>query len=372
VNLPCPPLPAADLEHILAHTGPLWRELAGSRIFITGGTGFFGIWLLETLAAANDLLKTDVGATVLSRDPQRFLARMPHLAKRSEFDWLYGHPANFPFPDRRHDYILHLATATSAHLDRTDPIEMLQTKLASIRHILDYARHTRVRRMLVTSSGAVYGPQPQELSHIPETYSGAPDPMNPASAYGQGKRLVEQMCALTPGVPCVIARCFSFIGPHLPLNARFAAGNFLRDAINGGPIIIQGDGRAIRSYLYATDLVIWLLTILLHGQTGRAYNVGSDKAVSIRAMAELIVEAAEPTIEIAVPATLGNKAPPHRYVPSIERSRVELSVDIITDVDIAVRQALEWLKSPSQTFERPLTGSFSLVTPKRFMQETYR
>jgi nucleoside-diphosphate-sugar epimerase len=347
VNLPCPPLPAADLEHILAHTGPLWRELAGSRIFITGGTGFFGIWLLETLTAANDLLKTDVGATVLSRDPQRFLTRMPHLAKRSEFDWLCGHPANFPFPARRHDYILHLATATSPHLDRTDPIEMLQTKLASIRHILDYARHTRVRRMLVTSSGAVYGPQPPELSHIPETYSGAPDPMNPASAYGQGKRLVEQMCALTPEVPCVIARCFSFIGPHLPLNARFAAGNFLRDAINGGPIVVRGDGTPLRGYLYASDLVIWLLKLLLDGVPGRPYNVGSDLAIDLEALAAKVARIAGP---IAVKRLLRpDDKPPIRYVPDLARAREELGLKVWTDLSVALERTLRFAGNSNAT-----------------------
>ncbi|MEF8711740.1 MAG: NAD(P)-dependent oxidoreductase [Candidatus Accumulibacter propinquus] len=340
MNLPCPPLPAADLEHILAHTGPLWRELAGSRIFITGGTGFFGIWLLETLAAANDLLKTDVGATVLSRDPQRFLARMPHLAKRSEFDWLYGHPANFPFPDRRHDYILHLATATSAHLDRTDPIEMLQTKLASIRHILDYARHTRVRRMLVTSSGAVYGPQPQELSHIPETYSGAPDPMNPASAYGQGKRLVEQMCALTPEVPYVIARCFSFIGPHLPVDARFAIGNFIRDALSGGPITVRGDGSAVRSYLYAGDLVVWLLTMLANGEGRMAYNVGSDEAVT---MAELASKVSACVGNIGV-QILGKpqEAPSEQYIPCLDRARKLIGLRVFTNHDASIQKTVDW------------------------------
>ena len=100
---------------------------------------------------------------------------MPHLADRSEFDWLCGNPATFSFPVSRHDYLLHLATATSAHLTQTDPAEMLKTKLASISRVLDYARHAEIRRMLVTSSGAVYGPQTPELSHIDETCGGAPE-----------------------------------------------------------------------------------------------------------------------------------------------------------------------------------------------------
>lgn len=335
-------VPAADLAQILAHTRALWSELAGTRLFITGGTGFFGIWLLETIAAANDTLKVGVGATVLSRDPAPFLARMPHLARRAEFDWLTGHPASFAFPPGRHDYILHLATATSAHLGRTDPRFMLETKFASICHVLDYARHAGIRRMLVTSSGAVYGPQPTEFSHIPETYNGAPDPMNQASAYGQGKRLVEQMCAIATEVDCVIARCFCFLGPHLPLDARFAAGNFLRDALAGGPIKVGGDGTPLRSYLYAGDLAAWLLTLLVKGQARHAYNVGSDNVVSIADLAR------------AVAATAGGCAvsiaerpadrPVNRYVPAITRAREELGLEVWTPLPDALRRTFDWAR----------------------------
>ncbi len=335
-------VPDADLEHILSHTRPLWQELAGTRLFITGGTGFFGIWLLEVIAAANDALKVGVGATVLSRDPRRFLDRMPHLAGRPEFDWLRGHPASFTFPASRHDYILHLATATSAHLTQTNPREMLETKLASIGHVLDYARHAGVRRMLVTSSGAIYGPQPADLARIPETYRGAPDPMNPASAYGNGKRLIEQMCALTPEVDTVIARCFSFIGPHLPLDARFAAGNFIRDAVEGGPIVIRGDGTPIRSYLYAADLALWLITILLKGKPRRPYNVGSDQAISL---AELAKKVATATGGMAVSITrLPTAGSPETYVPDIQRARDELGLDVLIPLRQGLSRTVDWLK----------------------------
>jgi nucleoside-diphosphate-sugar epimerase len=334
-------LPAADLEHILTHTDSLWRELTGSRIFITGGTGFFGIWLLESIAAANDRLKVGVGATVLSRDPQPFLARMPHLARRPEFDWLCGHPATFSFPKTRHEYLLHLATATSAHLERTDPIEMLKAKLFGISHVLDYARYAGIRRMLVTSSGAVYGPQPAELSHIPETYRGGPDPMNAASAYGEGKRLVEQMCSLVPEVDTVVARCFSFIGPHLPLDARFAVGNFLRDAIAGEQIAVQGEGTAVRSLLHAADLTIWLLAMLVRGRPGRAYNAGSDEAVTIAELAQRVAAVAPGKPVVRILGTPSDRVG-SRYVPDIALAQSELGLVPRVHLDDAITRTLAW------------------------------
>lgn len=335
-------VPAGDLDHILTHSGDIWRQLASRRLFITGGTGFFGIWLLEAIAAANDALKVGVGATVLSRDPAPFLARVPHLAHREEFDWLQGDPASFAFPAKHHDYIVHLATATSAHLGHSDPRCMLETKFAGICRVLDYARHAGIRRLLATSSGAVYGPQPPGLGHIPETYNGAPDPMDPASAYGQGKRLIEQMCSIADAVECVIARCFCFVGPHLPMDARFAAGNFMRDALGGGPVRVHGDGTPLRSYLYAADLVVWLLTLLVKGQARRAYNVGSDHAVSIAELALAIAAmAGECKISIGqVPSGL----PANRYVPAIDRARKELGLDVWIPLNDALQRSFAWAR----------------------------
>lgn len=281
---------------------------------------------------------------MLSRDPQRFLDRMPHLAGRSEFKWLRGNPANFSFPDEQHDYLLHMATATSAHLGQTDPVKMLQSKLVSISHVLDYARYAGIRRMLVTSSGAIYGPQPAELSQIPETYVGAPDPTDPASAYGNGKRMVEQMCALAPEVETVIARCFSFIGPHLPLDGRFAAGNFLRDAVDGKSITIHGDGRAVRSYLHAADLTIWLLTLLLNGKDGRAYNVGGAEMVTIGELARLVSASCQQRPEVALPNSR-NAASPNLYVPDVTRAASELGLRPIIGLEEAVTRTIAWMES---------------------------
>jgi len=337
------PLLREDLDHVLLHTQALWQQLAHKRLFITGGTGFFGRWILESIMAANDALGCAVSATVLSRDPGRFKREMSHLASRSEIDWICGRPTDFDFPNGGHDYILHLATATSAYLGETDPIDMLQIKLASIRRVLDYASQTKARRLLVTSSGAVYGPQPAELSRIPESYRGSPDPLDPASAYGQGKRLVEQMCALVPEVDFVIARCFSFVGPHLPLDARFAVGNFLRDALAGRRIILKGNGQSVRSYLHAADLTIWLLTLLINGKPGCAYNVGSDHAVTTLELARKISALATGLPEVLVTGA-SNTGPISRYVPDITYTRTDQGLDVFLSLETSIERSFRWLR----------------------------
>lgn len=334
-------VPAADLDHILAHTGDIWRQLAGARIFITGGTGFFGIWLLEAIAAANDTLKVGVGATVLSRDPARFLARMPHLAVRSEFEWLTGDTASFAFPPDRFDYIIHLSTASAADVGAGEPALTLNT-LFGTQRILQFSRACRTRRLLLASSGAVYGRQSPELGHIPETYTGAPNPQQPTSAYGEIKRMSELMCALTPEVECIIARGFAFVGPHLPLTEKFAVGSFIRDALAGGPIHIHGDGSPVRSYLYAADLAIWLLTLLLKGRPNQPYNVGSDQAINLAELAEAVAATTDGvTVEIAHAPITGS---PERYVPDIQKARDELGLEVWIPLELGLRRTVDWAR----------------------------
>jgi dTDP-glucose 4,6-dehydratase len=178
--------------------------------------------------------------------------------------------------------------------------------------------------------------------------------MNAASAYGEGKRLVEQMCALTPEVETVVARCFSFIGPHLPLDARFAAGNFLRDAIAGGPIVVQGDGTAERSYLYAADLVVWLLTLLLKGKPRRAYNVGSEESITVLELARRVATRKGSRGEVLV-AGAGRSSPtasPSAYVPDIARARDEFGLATWIDLNEALTRTMAWqrgaIESPAR------------------------
>ena len=266
---------------------------------------------------------------------------------RKEFDWLAGEPTSFAFPAAKHDYLLHLATATSAQLGQTDALEMLHTKHRSITRVLAFAAAANIQRALVTSSGAVYGQQPAELERIPESFGGAPDPLYAASAYGNGKRLIEQVCALTPELDIVIARCFSFIGPHLPLDARFAVGNFVRNALDRNAIVVQGDGRPIRSYLYASDLTIWLLQLLLRGEPHRAYNVGSDEAISVGDLARLVAAQRQLAVEIRgqdhTPRT-----PANRYVPDVSRCASELSLSPTVSLSDAIAKTLLWCESAAR------------------------
>ncbi len=345
-----PPLPIADLDLILAQTKDLWNEARGQRIFITGGTGFFGCWLVESFCHINRELGLDAHATVLSRDPAKFLAKCPHLAGEPALTLHAGDVRNFASPAGEFAYVIHAAAETTAKPDANQPLELLSTILVGTEQTLKFAMECQARKFLLTSSGAVYGRQPAELTHVPETYTGAPDPLNPASDYGEGKRTSELMGALyqkaatARGVAfeAKIARCWAFCGPHLPLDAHFAIGNFIGDVIAGRTISIGGDGTPRRSYLYAADLATWLWTILFRGQALVPINVGSGHDVSIRELAETVAATLAPSTPVQVANQPVAGAAPARYVPSVERAATLLGLRATVSLEDTIRRTFAW------------------------------
>lgn len=336
------PLSSNDLLHVLDHTRDQWDELRGNRIFITGATGFIGTWLLESFAYANDRLGLGAAAVCLTRDPAASRLREPHLAARDDIALVRGDVRDFAAPAGAFSHVIHAATASGVAIP---PIEMLDTIVAGTRRTLDFAVNRKAKKFLLISSGAVYGRQPPDMTHVPETFSGAPDTSATSSAYGEGKRVAELLCEVYRreyGIETKVARCFAFVGPHLPLDAHFAMGNFIRDGLAGREIRVKGDGMANRSYLYAADLMIWLWTILIRGRPGDAYNVGSDQGISIGELARRVADAFQPAPLVIIEGsqTLGQSH--DRYVPATLKAQAELGLVQEIDLPTAIRKTVAW------------------------------
>lgn len=336
-----------DRDLFLAQTAHLWEALRGERIFITGGTGFIGCWLLESFAWANDEFGLGASTTVLTRDPAAFQRKAPRLAFHPSIQLLAGDVRTFDFPTGSFRYLIHAATDANPQSAAGAPMETLETIVDGTRRTLEFSRHHGVEKYLLTSSGAVYGTQPAGISHIPETYSGSPDSTRSGSVYGQGKRLAELLCAIYTahyGISCKIARCFAFAGPYLPADGHFAFGSFVRDAVQGLPIQINGDGTPVRSYLYARDLAVWLWTILLRGTPGTAYNVGSELEVTIGELANEVSGILSPNLPIQIAQTAQPGKQPLRYVPSTRLAREELSLRQYADRRETILQTAAWYR----------------------------
>ena len=333
---------AADLNHILDHTRDLWEELRGERIFITGGTGFFGCWLLESFAWANQHLNLNAQAFVSTRSPKIFQKKALHLAQNKNIQFVSGDLLDLEFPTGAFSHIIHAAAIQAgAQSPDFDFVEQFHANVSATQRVLEFARINGAKKFLFTSSGAVYGKQPPEISHIPETYRGAPDTTDVRSVYGQSKRASEYLCtayAHQCGITATIARCFAFVGPYLPLDANYAIGNFIQAASCSRPIHINGDGTPYRSYLYAADLAIWLWTILIKGQACRPYNVGSENDVTIMQLAQEVAKELSPqsTIQTANQPVEGKLV--ERYVPSTQRARQELGLETWVSLKEAIHR----------------------------------
>lgn len=333
-----------DLQHIAAHCRPVWGELRGKAILVTGGTGFFGKWMLESFAHANETMALNATMLVLSRDPDKFVAAHPQFGKAC-FRYVQGDITSFVVPNGPVDLIIHAATDMSGYGQMQQATRLYDSIVDGTRRVLELAKERGTTSVLHTGSGAVYGVQPPEITHIAEDYKGAPDIYGAGAAYGEGKRVAEMLANIyyhNHGVPSKIARCFAFIGPYVPMDGSFAAGNFIKAAVEGKDIVIAGDGRPHRSYLYAADLAIWLWNILLRGENMRPYNVGSDEEVTIEELARLIAaQSATGKTQVQVLTPRGNQ-PAQRYVPSVQRAKEELNLSIHTNLADAVKRTMEF------------------------------
>jgi dTDP-glucose 4,6-dehydratase len=340
-------LPPEDMVHVFSHTQGLWEGLRGQGLFITGGTGFVGSWVLESLLWANDELDLRVRVVVLTRDPARYMAHAGHIALHSSVQLVQGDVTDFQYPEGVFPFVIHAATERAALPTENSPLGSFHRDVQGTQRVLEFARTHGTRRFLFTSSGAVYGKQPSDLSLLAEDYSGAPLADDVNSVYGQAKRISEFSCAAYRhcyGIDVVIARLFAFVGPLLPLNANYAIGNFIGDVLGGRQIRISGDGTAYRSYLYAADLAIWLWTILLCGQSGRTYNVGSCDALTIR---ELATAVGGPFREVAVACETKSDNLSSRYIPATVRAETELALRAWIPLDLAITRTMDWYRRSS-------------------------
>lgn len=338
---------AADHHHLLSKTAGLWEELRGERIFITGGTGFVGMWLTEAFVAANRDHDLGARAVLLTRNPSHFLQKMPHLANEPSVSFIVGDATTFDPPKGSFSYFIHAATERTFEATAADPLAALERDRIATRRVLDFAAARGVRRFLLTSSGAVYGRRGLPIDGISEDEECAPDTTDPASTYGESKRLSEFTCAAygrAHGFTAVISRLFAFVGPGLPLDGGYAVGNFFADILAGRPIAIGGDGTALRSYMYAADLSIWLWTMLLRGGPGKVYNTGSSTPVSIRSLADLLVQTLAPQTQVTVARAPLPGAAPSIYIPDTSRATKELQLETWITLPEALKRTFDFYR----------------------------
>ncbi|SFR81726.1 NAD-dependent epimerase/dehydratase family protein [Sphingomonas jatrophae] len=305
-------------------------------LMVIGGSGFFGKSILDAFARGFLAPWAIDRILVVARSASRLSVTHPSLvgAGVELINADVGTAASLPFAD----YVIHAASTTDAQRYIDDPLGERANILAAIDNYARIARACHAdSRIIYTSSGAVYGQQPPELDLLPETF----DPGEASGLvaykrdYAEAKRLAEARIAALGehGIRTSVARCFAFVGVHLPRDQHFAIGNFLADGLAGRPVRVNARKPVYRSYMHADDLVVWLLTIAaaadLHCPT---WNVGSDEAVTMGDAAEAVAR------RCGVPALVPAWSEPgeDRYVPSIAKAREALGLALAYDLESAI------------------------------------
>lgn len=300
-------------------------------ILVTGGTGFFGKSQLRCWKSGSGKDIHNARITLLSRNPEAFRSSYGELIDSLNISLVRGDILQADsLPEGNFSHILHAATDSTTGL-MLSPLQRYDQIVIGTRNILDLAVRCGKPRVLLTSSGGVYGDISQFKDGVSEDYTGMPDPLDSRNAYSVAKRQAEHLCALyhdMHGLDYVIARCFAFVGIDLPLSAHFAVGNIIRDALWNDEIIINGDGTAIRSYMDQRNLSQWLNKMLLHGKPGQAYNVGSDQSLTIAELAKLVRDLVSPQKSIRLLNKSENNSGRSRYISNISKARIDLGLEL--------------------------------------------
>lgn len=338
-------LASDDLHHIANNILDIHADIRNKSFFITGGTGFFGKWLLESFVFLNKHYAAGMSLTVLSRNPESFRDAHAELVSEKGISLVKGDISDLTHIVGKYDYIIHAASDVPSSYKEKIPEDPIYKKiLEGANSICQLAKSADTRRILYTSSGAAYGSLIAKLDKIDESSIGD-EVFSPQDFYGLAKR--DSETHFIENAPCevVVARCFSFSGPYLPLNGSYAFGNFIHDILNNRDINIKGDGAPLRSYLYASDLVIWLLQALVKGRNRNIYNIGSEEAISIRQLAEKMLCVTKSKNKIVLHGAADVNGRVSQYVPFTGKIRNELGVSQSISLGLAIEKTMKFYKN---------------------------
>lgn len=267
-----------------------WKQLVGKQIVVTGGTGQIGCFLIDVLMA----LRQDLKVVLLGRSAEKAYKRFDAYRESGCILFQQWDAASSEVPRMvgDADFVLHLASNTHPVAYATDPIGTITANVIALNRLLQFSVASRCRRFLFASSNEIYGENRGDVELFDEGYCGYIDCNTLRAGYPESKRCGEALCQAylkQNGLDCVIARLTRTFGPTvLPTDTK-AISQFFNNALDGVDIVLKSEGRQYFSYQYVADSVAGLLTVLLRGETGEAYNIADESGdVTLRDLASLI------------------------------------------------------------------------------------
>ena len=282
--------------------------LKGCHILITGATGLIGSCLVDVLLN-NPHRNYQVYA--LGRNEERARQRFSRYWEESDFHFIRHDICQPLATDISFDYIIHAASNASPNFFKEKPVEVIKSNIMGVESLMDYGLAHDMKRMLFVSSGEIYGEG--NGRQFVETDSGYVDCATPRACYPSSKRAAETLCvayATEYGADVVIARPCHTYGPYFTESDNRVYAQFIRNLLKGKDIVLKSRGEQHRSWLYVVDAAFALLTILLKGSKGEAYNVADELSnVSIRQLAELLATAENKKVIFDIDEANGNTTP---------------------------------------------------------------
>jgi nucleoside-diphosphate-sugar epimerase len=350
-----------DLSQIATAVRDEFAEMEGSNLLITGGGGFLGYYLVQSVLAWNE--RRGSGRPIHVTVVDNYRRGVPEwlLALRGNRNLaLLEHDISQPLPPDppAFQYIIHAAGIASPTYYRRFPIETMDTNVHGLRHLLEYARARQggsspVRGFLFYSSSEIYGdPLPGNIP-TPENYRGNVSCTGPRACYDESKRYGETLCvnfAQQHGIPVTMARPFNNYGPGLKITDRRVIPDFARDVLSGRDIVMLSDGAPKRTFCYATDAIAGYFKVLVKGRPGEPYNIGVETPeISVLELAERVTRLASQLFGYAgkVVRKESNEADylvdnPNRRCPVIDKARTQLGYEPVVDFEEGLRRSLVW------------------------------
>ncbi|MBQ9067163.1 MAG: NAD-dependent epimerase/dehydratase family protein [Clostridia bacterium] len=309
-------------------------EIRGKTFFVTGATGLIGSQICRALLMSNKLYDTDCTVVAFVRDPEKARKTFPAFVDDPHLKLIQGDILSPIVYDGPVNYIIHGASATSSRYFVEHPVETIHTAITGSDVALSFAREKNVQGMVYLSSLEVYGTPDGSKETISECDYGYIDPLSVRSSYSEGKRMVENLCASYAaeyGVPVKIVRLSQTFGAGVDYHDGRVFAEFARCLIEKRDIVLHTEGRTVRTYCYTTDAVTAILTALLKGENGAAYNVTNPAtACSIREMAELVA-GLEPDAGVSVRVEIPDDVASFGYNP-----------EMVIRLDASALEALGW------------------------------
>ena len=337
-----------DVASLIERLAPQLAAMTGARVLVAGGGGFLLSMLVDTLVGFNDASgEPAIHVTVADNFSTGSAARLAHLEGRADFTPLQADVTRPLQLEEPSDYVVHGASIASPVIYRQFPVETIEANVWGTRNLLDHARRSAARSFVFMSSSETYGDPVASAIPTPETYPGNVSCTGPRACYDESKRLGETLTlafAQQHGISAKIVRPFNVYGPRLSLEDGRIVPDLLRDALAGGPLRLFSDGRATRSFCYATDQIDGIVRVLASDHAGEAFNIGNDEECSIRSLAEVLADVSGGALSIVHethddPQYLTDN--PNRRCPDLTKSREMLgyapSVDLRSGLERTLR-----------------------------------